>query len=710
MSHPVKTRIAWLIPAMLGSTLPSLAIAQSTGDETATSRDLSPLVVTATRNKSQAGQTPQKVTVITREQIEQQLAITQDPGQVLSNLIPSYSPSRQKLSNAGESFRGRSPLFMIDGVPQSNPLRDSARDSYTIDLSMVERIEVIHGASAEHGLGATGGIINYVTRRADTGELNQHAGVSLTTDDDFESEGFGHKLDYRISGQSGDWDYLGAVSRQERGVFFDGNDEIVGIAYPGELQNSTNYDLFGKLGYWIDDNQNLEFSLNHFDLEEGDDYVPVIGDRAAGIPTTARKGDPDGDPGFNEVTTARFAYSHADWFGNELDAQVYRQRFRARFATTPFFPYLDGAGNTQFDQTRNESDKLGGKFTLSRDGLLDDRLKLTTGLDVLQDETRQMLVHTDRTYVPETQFRNYAAFLQGDLSLTDSLTLHSGVRHEYAELDVDTFSTIDRSNVTQDNVTVEGGTPSFDETLYNLGLVYQVTDWAQLYANYSEGFGMPDVGRVLRGIGEPGQDIDTLLQLQPIVTENREIGARFDWDRYGLELSYYESDSDFGERLTEENGVFVGSREKTEIRGVEATGEMRLGDAHDLRLSYTHAEGKSDTDGDGRVDTKLTGLNIAPDTLRLSWSAAWSDRLSSHLQTSYYFDRSVDDPELEFDGYPLVDASLAYRLPVGRATFGIENLTDEDYVTYYSQSARISDEYYFKGRGRTFTLGYQLDF
>lgn len=710
MSHPVKTRIAWLIPAMLGSTLPSLAIAQSTGDETTTSRDLSPLVVTATRNKSQAGQTPQKVTVITREQIEQQLAITQDPGQVLSNLIPSYSPSRQKLSNAGESFRGRSPLFMIDGVPQSNPLRDSARDSYTIDLSMVERIEVIHGASAEHGLGATGGIINYVTRRADTGELNQHAGVSLTTDDDFESEGFGHKLDYRISGQSGDWDYLGAVSRQERGVFFDGNDEIVGIAYPGELQNSTNYDLFGKLGYWIDDNQNLEFSLNHFDLEEGDDYVPVIGDRAAGIPTTARKGDPDGDPGFNEVTTARFAYSHADWFGNELDAQVYRQRFRARFATTPFFPYLDGAGNTQFDQTRNESDKLGGKFTLSRDGLLDDRLKLTTGLDVLQDETRQMLVHTGRTYVPETQFRNYAAFLQGDLSLTDSLTLHSGVRHEYAELDVDTFSTIDRSNVTQDNVTVEGGTPSFDETLYNLGLVYQVTDWAQLYANYSEGFGMPDVGRVLRGIGEPGQDIDTLLQLQPIVTENREIGARFDWDRYGLELSYYESDSDFGERLTEENGVFVGSREKTEIRGVEATGEMRLGDAHDLRLSYTHAEGKSDTDGDGRVDTKLTGLNIAPDTLRLSWSAAWSDRLSSHLQTSYYFDRSVDDPELEFDGYPLVDASLAYRLPVGRVSFGIENLTDEDYVTYYSQSARISDEYYFKGRGRTFTLGYQLDF
>ncbi|WP_010628011.1 TonB-dependent receptor [Halomonas sp. KM-1] len=707
MTH--KTPIAWLAPAILGSTLPGLAIAQ-TSDEAATSPDLSPVVVTATRNRSQAGETPQKVTVITREQIEQQLAITQDPGQVLSNLIPSYSPSRQKLSNTGETFRGRSPLFLVDGVPQSTPLRDGARDSYTIDLAMVERIEVIHGASAEHGLGATGGIINFVTRRGSGEGINQHAGVSLTSDDNFESEGFGYKLDYRLSGHSGAWEYLGAISRQQRGVFFDGNDEIVGMAYPGELQNSISHDLFGKLGYWIDDNQNIEISLKHFDLEEGDDYVPVVGDRAAGIPTTARRGTPVGDPGYNRVSMANLAYSHDDWHGNALNAQLYRQRFRAQFATTPFFPYLDAAGDSHYDQTRNESDKLGAKFTMSRDGLLEERLKLTTGIDILQDETRQMLAHTGRTYVPETRFRNYAAFVQGDLSLTDSLSLHGGARYEYAELNVDDFSTIDRSNVMQDNVSVAGGTPTFNETLYNLGVVYQATAWAQLYANYSQGFGMPDVGRVLRGIDTPGRDIDSLLQLQPIVTDNREIGARFDWGRYGLELSYYESDSDYGERLTDESGVFVGSRERTEIQGVEITGEMRLGDAHDLSLSYTHAEGKSDTSGDGRVDTKLTGINIAPDTLRFGWSAAWNDRLTSHLQASYYFDRSVDDPALEFDGYGLIDASLGYRLPAGRLSFGVENLTDKQYITYYSQSARASDEYYFAGRGRTFTIGYQLDF
>lgn len=671
---------------------------------------LKAVTVTATRAHSTVEESPQKITLITREEIEQQLSISEDPGQVLSNLIPSYSPSRQKLSNAGETFRGRSPLFLIDGVPQSNPLRDSARDSYTIDLSMVERIEVIHGASAEHGLGATGGIINFVTKRADPGQINQHASVSVTADDDVDSDSLGHKLNYRIGGQQGDWDYLAAATRQERGVFYSGDDRLVGIAYPGELQNSTSHDLMGRLGYWIDDHQNVEFMVNRFELEGEGDYVPVPGDRDNGIATRSRKGTPDGEPGFNKVTTARLSYTHTDWLGSQVDAQLYSQRFRARFATTPFFPYEGPDGEKQLDQTRNESDKLGAKFTLSRDGLLDDHLKVTTGLDLLQDETRQMLIETGRTYVPETQFRNAAVFAQADFSLTETLTLQAGARHEQAKLNVDTYQAVDRSGpVMSDGVIVDGGSPEFDETLLNAGLVYQATSWAQLYTNYSEGFGMPDVGRVLRGIDQPGQDVDTLLQLRPIVTDNREVGSRFHWDRYGLEVSYYESRSDYGERLTEENGVWVGNREKTKIRGVEVSGDARLG-SHLLKLTYSQAEGESDTDGDGSLDTELTGLNIAPDTLRLAWTARWNAKLSSLLQYNHYFARDAEDPTLDFDGHGLLDASLAYELPAGKLDLGIANLLDKDYFTYYSQAARASDEYYFKGRGRTVTLGYSLDF
>jgi iron complex outermembrane receptor protein len=454
----------------------------------------------------------------------------------------------------------------------------------------------------------------------------------------------------------------------------------------------------------------VEIMVNRFELEGEGDYVPVPGDRDNGIATRSRKGTPDGEPGFNKVTTARLSYTHTDWLGSQVDAQLYSQRFRARFATTPFFPYEGPDGEKQLDQTRNESDKLGAKFTLSRDGLLDDHLKVTTGLDLLQDETRQMLIETGRTYVPETQFRNAAVFAQADFSLTETLTLQAGARHEQAKLNVDTYQAVDRSGpVMSDGVIVDGGSPEFDETLLNAGLVYQATSWAQLYTNYSEGFGMPDVGRVLRGIDQPGQDVDTLLQLRPIVTDNREVGSRFHWDRYGLEVSYYESRSDYGERLTEENGVWVGNREKTKIRGVEVSGDARLG-SHLLKLTYSQAEGESDTDGDGSLDTELTGLNIAPDTLRLAWTARWNAKLSSLLQYNHYFARDAEDPTLDFDGHGLLDASLAYELPAGKLDLGIANLLDKDYFTYYSQAARASDEYYFKGRGRTVTLGYSLDF
>ena len=42
---------------------------------------------------------------------------------------------------------------------------------------------------------------------------------------------------------------------------------------------------------------------------------------------------------------------------------------------------------------------------------------------------------------------------------------------------------------------------------------------------------------------------------------------------------------------------------------------------------------------------------------------------------------------IEFDGYLLVDAAVGYRLPTGKINVGVSNLLDEDYITYYSQSA-----------------------
>lgn len=672
--------------------------------------ELEALTVNATRSKSEAGKTPQKITVITREQIEQQLAITSDHGQVLSNLIPSYSPSRQKLSNAGETFRGRAALVMIDGVPQSTPLRAGGRDGYTIDLAMVERIEVIHGASAEHGLGATGGIINYVTRRPQGGTLKQHVGVSMEASDDFDGEGMGYKLDYRVEGNQGNWDYLAAISGQTRGMYYDADGELIGVDdTQGDVMDSTSTDLLVKLGYWFDSDQNLELMVNRFQLEGEHEYVNVPGDRDAGIPTTSRKGQPPGKAPQNEVLASSLSYTNSDLAGNLLTAQLYSQRFRARYGGNILPSFQDPAiapAGTLFDQSQNESDKYGGKLSLSRDDMLDGTLKLTGGLDFLQDTTSQMLIATDREWVPETVFQNLAPFLQAEVRATERLTLHGGVRHEFAELDVDSFRTIASAG----GVSVEGGKPDFEETLYNAGLVFQATDWAQIFANYSEGFGMPDVGRVLRGISQPNQSVASFLDLQPIVTDNREIGLRLNWQDVDFEISYFESDSDLGSRLQNVGGIYQVRRERTEIDGVEATAGWQINDVHRLQASYAQLDGESDTDGDGKVDTDLDGANISPNRYGLSWQANWTDKLNSRVQANHYASRSFDTPGLDFDGYSLVDASLGYRLPVGEVSLGVENLLNRDYMTYYAQAASTRDDQFFAGRGRTFTLGYQVSF
>ena len=142
------------------------AIAQEKSDtEINKNKEIERITVTASRMDKSPSSIPNTVTIIDRVQLEEQFRTTKDLSTIIGNLAPSFSPSRQKMSNTGETLRGRAPLIMIDGVPQSNPLRSGGRSGQTIDPAMIERIEIIHGANAMHGLGAQGGIINYITKK-----------------------------------------------------------------------------------------------------------------------------------------------------------------------------------------------------------------------------------------------------------------------------------------------------------------------------------------------------------------------------------------------------------------------------------------------------------------------------------------------------------------------------------------------------------------
>ncbi|HAO24579.1 MAG TPA: TonB-dependent receptor, partial [Methylophaga sp.] len=168
--------------------------------------------------------------------------------------------------------------------------------------------------------------------------------------------------------------------------------------------------------------------------------------------------------------------------GMEFTAQAYQQEFEALFGVTDSTSFVDPVLAPEgFDQSQNESDKNGAKFTLMKDGLFDDKLKLTTGIDILEDTTEQRLMLTGRSYVPETQFKNYAPFIQAQFKPMESVVFNTGLRYEKAKLNVDTYQTVASKN----GVTVEGGNPEFSETLFNIGTVVSPTSWLSLFANYS---------------------------------------------------------------------------------------------------------------------------------------------------------------------------------------------------------------------------------
>nr|WP_027951037.1 TonB-dependent receptor [Haliea salexigens] len=692
--------------------LPVLIAAAMAGTPLLAAEQIEEVIVTSSRVDKPLSTIPNTVTVIDQATLQQQLSIQNDISTVLGNLVPSFSPARQKMTNAGETLRGRKPLYLIDGVPQSNPLRNGGRDGHTIDPTLLERVEVLHGANAIHGLGAAGGIINLITKRpSETFEQHVRVDSAFQGEDIGESGDYG--LSYSLSNSFDAADILAGVSYRSTGMAYDADGEVIGVDNTqGDTMDSEALDLFLKTGYDWDD-QRVELMVNHYDIESNHEWISVPGDVAADIPSGAVKGELPAEGAQNQVTTISLNYLNADWLGQEVRVQAFRQDFEATYGAqiTPIATFQDPSyGPDLVDQSQNNSEKTGLKLTLFMDEVGGLPLSVVYGMDVLQDETWQALIQTGRTWVPETRYENLAPYLQLEYTGIERMTLTAGVRHEKSELQVDDFTTL----YSYGSQFVTGGNPDFSETLYNAGGTYQFTDTWRVFANYAEAFSMPDVGRVLRGINEPGQDVESFLDLTPILTENAEIGLEFDNGTISAQLSYYTSNSDFGQRLQRgDDGIYTVKREKTDVDGLEFRADWALGEADVLGLRYAQAEGRFDSDQDGRVDSDLGGTNISPDRLNLSWERRWTDGLNTRLQLSHLFDRKVKDSEdvtvNTFDGYTTLDLIANLDLFGGVVSASIQNLTNEDYYTYYSQSSP-NDLRNFKGVGRSFGVSYQRYF
>ncbi|MBU76989.1 MAG: ligand-gated channel protein [Pseudoalteromonadaceae bacterium] len=699
---------------LIALALSSQSFADDAINKKLTAEEMEHVVVSGSRVFESIDEVPASVTIISQKQIEEHLKVNPELQSLLAQMVPGLAPDTGSSSNTGQSLRGRAPLVMIDGVPQSTPLRNGSLGVKTLDPSAIARIEVIKGATSVYGNGASGGIINYITKQATSdgapeGEISLSSRFSAVKLE----ESAGARVSAAINGRADKISYLFTASYEENGVQRDAEGDILGLQYG--LSDAVTENYFTKLGYDFDDEKQLQFSYNYFSSQQKTDLGDVVGDLNDGEKTYAihvpkelqKQGKPQGPDG-NENITLKYT-DYALFSNTQMTLDLYMQDIENVFFFSTSLANPDEG--YEGGQSIIRSEKKGARATFNT--LVDfDNVEATFiyGLDALNDVTSQPLVD-GRVWVPEMDMESLAGFLQTKWVIDNDLVIKAGVRQESIDLAVEDYETLKLCrSATQCSVplSVKGDTIDYDATTYNVGVKYNLLEAFSPFANYSQGSDISDIGRLLRSATV--NDIG-LIQTEASIIDNYEVGFTSQFDDLRFEFAAYRSTSEFGttNSFNEATGVYEPVRAPQEIWGYETLVDYKINPTLKLVATYSYVEGKNTED-----DIYLGSRQISPPkgTANLNWQP--NDELSLTVSYLYVGSRKRFEPNADGDyvgdqgpisSYNLFNLSGRYNFSKNwQAFMGVENLFNNDYYPARAQSYTYGG-YNIKGLGTTVTLG-----
>jgi iron complex outermembrane receptor protein len=740
-------------------TLLSLAVSgalHAQADDTSTSQvqELGPVVVTATRSAKSIAEIAGTVYSIEREQVAEQATAGRSTADILGQLVPSLAPSSGTTSNYGMTMRGRTVQVMIDGVPLTGS-RDGARQLNSINPAMIERIEVISGATSIYGAGATGGLINIITRNADDETSDFSSRIGLRTPGKAARDAMAYEASQTAAFHQGAVSGFAGLSYTKQGEIRDAHGDRIGPEISQtDRQDTTSFDFNGRLTWHLDDDQQLSGGVRYYDDEQDSDYGPDYGPNLNVLLNSAAPSHKavDGLQLDDQPRTRHYGanvqYLNRDLLGGQqLTAEAYYRKEKSRwfpFASAVTNSALPGGAAYVAMQSSTDIDVWGVRTALQKGFELAGRdLQLSYGLDYEREQDRQDGQFYDfttfftsnglnyrETYSssmgPDVEVSKTGAFLQGDYQLTERLSLQAGVRRETIRNEVDDSIPYGEA-VTAATVagyqarTLEGGNVRHSETLFNLGAVYKLTDTQQLFANFSQGFSLPDTQRMLRDV--PASFVIDSSSIDSIKVNNYELGWRLG-EASGLNagVTAFYNTSDKVVQFNRDYSVSVADTDER-VWGAEGNLQVPVAEGWTLggTLAYTRGQYK-DAAGNWR---ELNAFRVSP--LKATVYSDWKfqDGYGVRLQalTVGGSDRAYDDaqkaaisssiratPASKIQGYTVVDLIAHAPWFGGEVGFGVYNLADRDYKTVYGQQAEatygaISS---LPAAGRTFGLSYSV--
>lgn len=702
---------------------------------------LDELVVVGNRAPSQISEIPGTVWVLEGEELETQFDAGQDLKTVLGKLVPGLDLAPEGRTNFGQNLRGRSVLVMIDGV-SLNSSRGVSRHFDSIDPFNIERIEVLSGATAIYGGGSTGGIINIITKKGEAGDLAFATEVGASSGFNA-SDDLVYRAGQSVSGGSETVNGRLAIAAQQNKAFYDADgDPIMPDITQTDLQYNRSIDVMGTLQFKLDEQQSLDVLAQYYNSQFDGDRHLYLG------PNFSQADAPEIRSGFEsdrEPETDRYlvnlAYQHLELFGHTAYMQL-----STRGEDLSFHPY-PRVSNGSVSASRQDTTQTAIKGLLvkqvgdwqfsygvdvDREDFTSDQMVFDSNLALQSGNLQLVEAYTIGRY-PDYQVQGLAGFFQTEWQATDRLRLSAGVRQQYSQLDIDDFIPTNMQMAIAEGSApgadpAPGGENSYDVTLVNVGAIFSLTNNQQIWANFNQGFEIPDPGKVFGsafGKGTWNQDpatnyfnlvssIDVDANTIPGLKTNQvELGWRTAQAAWDAQIAAYYIWSDKTTRVTDELLIDVVDA-KTRDYGLEASISYHINDqwrtgaqGHYIRSEVEN----SDSDWE-KKDARYASLPSA-----LAFVEWYGDQSTVRLQGSKAFDID-DDASNEIDGYTTFDLQASRTLPVGQLTFGITNLLNEDYTTVWGQRAMMfyapsfgsEAAFDFKGRGRTYTLTYDVNY
>lgn len=707
---------------------PSLAASEETKKA---NTQLAPIVMTATRTAKSIAEVAGTVQTIRGDEIAQQAGAGRKVADVLAQLVPSLAPSSGNTSNYGQTMRGRNVLVMIDGVSQTGS-RDVARQLNSISPNMIDHIEVVSGATSIYGSGATGGIINIITKRADKSEpVSFQTKLGLTSADNFRGDSLAYQVGQTASFSNDKVDGFVGIDYTKRGSQFDGNGDRISLSpWQGSTMDTDTIDVNGRLNFNLTDNQSLSFGAQYYKDEQDTEYGPdysYLKTKTQPSYKAIKGWSLDNQP-FTERYAFNTQYQNQDFLGQILNVEAYYRNEKSRFV-----PYGYSADGVDVKQSQSNVDYAGIRSTVQSDLKVAERdLKLTYGLDYDWEKDHQWAEfykpsNNGLSYTatgetqgsgPDTKIQNIGTFLQGEYALTDRLNVQSGVRYQYVQADTDSYLTARKPYTL-----MAADSTDSDKFLFNLGAVYKLTDAQQVYANFSQGYSYPDVQRVLRDVAAYTL---TTSGIAPITVNSYELGWRLNQDDgLNLGLTGFYNTSDKVVQFNSDRSVNIVDTDQR-VYGAEANVSYPFMENYKVGGTLGYTRGQYKDAANNWHELNAFAVSPVKGTLFAEWNNDEGYGVRAQMQAiqgtnkAYKDDQALNAAGLtdsnsaaEIKGYTTMDVLGHFPMAKGRVDFGVYNVWGNQYKTVFAQQAAVTNAntlLAIPAEGRTFALSYTINY